>query len=316
MSVPDEMPESPLATGFPDLQVGWWNTGLIAPGRRSAKKSKDDLRRWNLTRDIVRDLLLQADILILSEIDGETLFSLCPEGFESLPAIESITSGLGVIFDPGRVDISHQSRTSFKTRGRELRILELTLRHVEVDVSIQILGVHFPSHLHEDQEELRRLFASDLSDEIQRRRQGLDDAYVVVIGDFNDEPFSYAMHHKLRGVRERRLVHCDPDRQLLYNPFWRKLGEHRPALRGASSFSPAGTHFYGKNVPNGQCWYTYDQILVTGAFLEGAGWSLNEEHTNIVYPESLFSQTSLKYGVDHLPIMGRFSYLPGKGARQ
>jgi len=70
---------------------------------------------------------------------------------------------------------------------------------------------------------------------------------VIVIGDFNDEPFSDAMQSQLRGVRERRLVHGDPDRELLYNPFWRKLGEHRPAGRVAPSFSPAGTYYYGSN---------------------------------------------------------------------
>ena len=316
MSAPDEMPESALAADLPSLRVGWWNTGLIAPGQRPSTKSKDGLKRWNLTKEIVNELLLQADMLILGEIDGETLFSLCPGRFNSLPGAGGIKSGLGVIFDPRRVEISHQTHTRFRKRGRELRILELTLKHVNVDVNIQILGVHFPSHLREDQEALRRLFASDLSSEIQQRRQGDDDAHLVVIGDFNDEPFSDAMHGQLRGVRERRLVHGDPGRELLYNPFWRKLGEHRPTTRGAPSFSPAGTHYYGKNARNGQCWYTYDQMLVTGAFLDEAGWSLNEEHTDIVCPESLFSQTSLKYGVDHLPIIGRFSYLPEKGAPQ
>ena len=55
---------------------------------------------------------------------------------------------------------------------------------------------------------------------------------------------------------------------------------------------------------------------MTAAFFGDSGWSLNEEHTDIVYPESLFSGTSLKNGVDHLPIIGKFSYLPEKGAPQ
>lgn len=315
MSRPDELPKSSLADSLPTLRVAWWNTGLSAPGQRSQTRSRDGLPRWNLTTDTVRELLRAADLLVLGEIDCESLFSLCPDGFASLP-MQGVTAKMGVVFDPRRVIIRHQGGTVFRARGRELRILDLRLQHMDVDKSIEVLAVHFPSHLREDQETLRRLFASDLSREIRLRRQGSRDAHLIVIGDFNDEPFADAMQSQLRGVRERTLVYADNDRSLLYNPFWRKLGERGPAGRGVPVFGPAGSHFYRKNAANGQCWYTYDQILVTAAFLAGTGWTLDEEHTDILCLDSLFSDKSLKYGLDHLPIVGKFSYLPERGALQ
>ena len=222
---------------------------------------------------------------------------------------------MGVLFNPRQVHILHQEGTLFKARGRTLRLLELSLSHTAVDRRIEILGVHFPSHLREPQEAIRRQFASDLAREIKLRR-GAMDSHLVVLGDFNDEPFSDAMHGQLRGMRERNLVYTDKERELLYNPFWRKLGERHPAGTGAPGFSPAGTYFWRTNAANGQRWFTFDQILVTAAFLSGSGWTLDEEHTDVMCPDALFSATSLKHGIDHLPIMGKFSYLPEKGARQ
>lgn len=281
----------------PALRVGWWNTGL-SPHKRSQKPLRKDGLRWSLTKDTVRELLSHADLLILGEIEIESLFVLCPDGFEYLPRQGANPTRMGVLYDPRRVIVRHQPETRIIERNRELKLREFVLKHVDVERTIEVLGVHFPSHLHEHQEDLRRSFASALNRQIKARRGGAEDSHLVIIGDFNDEPFSYAVHTQLRGVRERTLVFDDTSRELLYNPFWRKLGERHPAGQGAPVFGPAGTYFYEKNRANGQRWYTYDQLLVTAAFLSGAGWTLDE------------------HGVDHLPIIGKFSYLPERGTPQ
>lgn len=53
---------------------------------------------------------------------------------------------------------------------------------------------------------------------------------------------------------------------------------------------------------------------MTSAFLAGSGWTLDETHTDIVCPASFFSTKSLKYGLDHLPIIGKFEYVSERGS--
>lgn len=210
---------SSLPAEHPVLRVAWWNTGLAPPtSKRAGKASGSDGARWNLARETVRSLLEQADLLLLGEVDSEDAFSLCPSDF--VPAEAVTTSKIGALFNPRRVSLHDPQKISVKKRGRELRILHVTLRHVEVDDSLEILALHFPSRLRDEHQELREVFASDLSGQISTLRNKNDkDAHLMVIGDFNDEPFSHAMQRQLRGVRERALVHADSERELLYTRF-------------------------------------------------------------------------------------------------
>jgi endonuclease/exonuclease/phosphatase family metal-dependent hydrolase len=101
---------------------------------------------------------------------------------------------------------------------------------------------------------------------------------VVVVGDFNDEPFDaaltdlrgllsppYAARDRTAVLRRRRM---DPA-PVLYNAAWRLLGEQQSRCEEieADWEKPAGTYLLG-DTGRGQ-WRTYDQVLVSAGMLEG-----------------------------------------------
>jgi hypothetical protein len=72
--------------------------------------------------------------------------------------------------------------------------------------------------------------------------------YIIIPGDFNDEPFDNSLSKKLMASRDRILV--GKDNRYFYNPYWRHLGEEHPlSLNGpADSRSFLGTYNYERGV--------------------------------------------------------------------
>lgn len=136
----------------------------------------------------------------------------------------------------------------------------------------------------------------------------LDSAYandfpVVVMGDFNDEPFDQSMTDHLRGSRDRQYV--IDDTRLLYNPFWRQLGERQDISDESGGRLAPGTHFYRSDQLTH--WLTVDQALVSREFLGRNKWVLNEAETGpIQLPPLITEKGRLKRGFDHFPIVVTF----------
>jgi endonuclease/exonuclease/phosphatase family metal-dependent hydrolase len=149
-----------------------------------------------------------------------------------------------------------------------------------------------------------------------------DIRHVVVLGDFNTEPFGLleewfdSSRSHLRSQSSPRYFDHDVRRVRLYNSSWRHLGE---AIahdgRGDRPRAPAGTYYY----ESANSWHTFDQILVSGSLLRRSFPSLMERAVRIVYDDELVDESgyprpfSFADGVatgisDHLPVVGSIVY--------
>ncbi len=128
----------------------------------------------------------------------------------------------------------------------------------------------------------------------------------MVLGDFNDEPFNESMSTALLGSRDRNLVRKVP--QLLYNPFWRLMGERQVLEEEKDGRLGAGTHYFEGTVATH--WHTYDQFLVSASLLSGPGWVLKEGGTRIWQkPPLLRSPGRFASSFDHFPILGVLTHM-------
>ena len=123
---------------------------------------------------------------------------------------------------------------------------------------------------------------------------------IIILGDFNDEPFDKSLAGHLLATRDRTLVKQND--LYFYNPFWRHLGETLPHSYGLHSGSICGTCFHRTGEETK--WRTFDQIIVSSSFLRDDRWYIEEEYTQILhYPpfdDLLLNKSTI---FDHRPVL-------------
>jgi hypothetical protein len=160
---------------------------------------------------------------------------------------------------------------------------------------------HWPSQGQPENVLARATVASRLNDQVKEIDGQALNASIILLGDFNDEPFDKSLSWHLPATRDRNLA--KKKNGLFYNPFWRRLGESEP-----HSFSPlrkgaGGTYFHRSGTITQ--WRTFDQILFSAAFLGGGEWHLNETYTTILQSEFLVELVQDEaFNFDHLPVLG------------
>ena len=124
--------------------------------------------------------------------------------------------------------------------------------------------------------------------------------HVVLLGDFNDEPFDRSLAEQVLATRDRgraRRGGC-----LLYNPFWRCLGEREPHVPGTVPRTYAGSYFHRRGASTQ--WRTFDQIIFSAPFLGDGGLRLDERHTAIVQTPPLIEMLTRRDSrFDHFPVV-------------
>lgn len=151
-------------------------------------------------------------------------------------------------------------------------------------------------------EHLRINSASEIGDFFLKQARLATEA-MLLIGDFNCEPFSTPFHktrNVLRAVRERTFVLREKNRlAYFYNPMWRLLGEaddhDASLLKGYSPTRPPGTYRH-----RDMGWRTFDQILVSKPMLTKGFVSFIESSIRIAKPCERCS--------DHCAISVEFEY--------
>jgi len=126
-------------------------------------------------------------------------------------------------------------------------------------------------------------------------------SYIMIMGDFNDEPFDISLSEHVMATRD--LFLAKTKKYLFYNPFWKMMGENyiediqnKEEKCGGSYFHKNGTFTR---------WRTFDQIIFSSAFLGSCEWQLNERLTKILhFPEYLAMIRNSKEIFDHFPVLG------------
>lgn len=306
------------------LSIAWWNTSLsprAQPRKAKAGKASDARsqtqreRTWARAERVVRALVddLHVDVLALGEVMGDDVSRLqraCSAPLQSISHhdAEPRVADIGLLFRPAKVDrIDHEFRFC-DVFGRKLSIALAVQFGLDVATPPLHLHVaHWSSHLREEGGKLRANVSFAATNALRNLLPAGagERPYVVLMGDLNAEPFDQELTNSLGSTRDRELTKRRPG--LMYNPFWRRLGERQTieseALAGRRR--GAGTHFYRSELTDR--WRTFDQFLVSPSLLGGEGWVLCEDEVDVWQePPLLGDRGHPVEPFDHFPIIGAF----------
>ena len=166
---------------------------------------------------------------------------------------------------------------------------------------LRVFVNHWPSRRGGAKAEKQRLGAGSQLHELVYSSAGADGRTddVLILGDFNDDPFDDSVREGLHAVRSRNAVLNRRTGQLLYNPTWRFFGE-----------TDLGTTYYNRHWR----WHLFDQVIVSRGLLDEQGFRLDENSLAIYAPAELRDdknrprwfrgKNALTGYSDHFPIHG------------
>jgi hypothetical protein len=294
------------------LHVGWWNASLSPAGDARTH----DAPRWDVFVKVLNLLLEdeQVDVLGLCEVSHSDVIAIkrllrARGQFRVLAADPSEGVDLAILINIDKLDPSAGPlilRTGYFEQAC-VAGLQATVIARPTGTTLHLFVAHWPSRLFDNVGQKRAAMARA----IRERLGGVlgvgpsPGPHALVMGDFNDEPFDESVTNALQSTRERAQARRKPS--LLYNPFWRLLGERqRIEDERADLKLSAGTYYWRSGVETR--WRTFDQILVSSSLLDPPGWVLREGAVRVLHPEALIDASTGKplAKFDHLPVTSLF----------
>lgn len=287
----------------------WWNTSLSPGGRNRATEEQ---RLW--VCEAVDFILNECDVdfIALGEVTDKDISALndsCRlDGFRihngfvkagrsyfdtcfiyKLEKMELLGEDINITSNKGGRTLKIAQRADFMIPGNE--------HPVHIFIS------HWPSLLwcHENSAD-RHSLGMRLRDAVENISVDLGKlADVILMGDYNDEPFDASLAEQLMATRDRDLARTKL--HLLYNPFWRRMTSASFYSQGHEEQGGCGTYF--RESGNITRWRTFDQIIFSPTFLERGPWHLNESLTGILEMPGCFEMVvDANQIFDHLPVIG------------
>ncbi|GGI70229.1 hypothetical protein GCM10007978_05210 [Shewanella hanedai] len=291
-----------------NLRFGWWNVAL-SPSALKAK-SKANATTYLTILAHIETLMCESscDFLALCEVSAEDVRYLSDNlNLEDVTLLD-LTHTVGrtrfdiaVIYKHSKVKVRHNRTLSKFLTGNTVKAAQLVeVENIDDSKVIYIYLCHWASRLNGDGE-AKRITAADIvyNDAIEIMDAGND---VIVMGDFNDNPYDASLNNHLKANRCHDAVKKYP-KEYFYNPFWRSIvSEYKYSHAGTAKTYRSGSHKYKQFL--GTIWHSYDQIIVSGSFLNNSYWHLNEFRTQILTPEVLLTdfEDSNNF-IDHLPVV-------------
>ena len=162
---------------------------------------------------------------------------------------------------------------------------------------------HWPSLLwcHENSSD-RHLLGIRLREKVEEVSPELGKiGNVILLGDYNDEPFDLSLAEQLMATRDRVLAKNKP--HLLYNPFWQHLSFPKSHSTDDTDDGNGGTYFHGSG--DITRWRTFDQINFSSDFLGNSDWYLNEQLTFILDISGYGARVKDANEIfNHFPVLG------------
>jgi exonuclease III len=167
---------------------------------------------------------------------------------------------------------------------------------LSIDEHITIYTSHWPSQLRNADLQLSSI-AERLRCDIETESESVDN--ILLVGDYNVEPYDKRIVHHLQSSREKELVL--KRNNIFYNPCWKFLSSNTYL----DSKHKIGTYHY----PNAQfnSWQVIDQIMFSKSFLLDT-WTLNDDDIRIINPILLSSPNVSQSDMsDHFPLVAKIS---------
>ncbi|WP_146023679.1 MULTISPECIES: endonuclease/exonuclease/phosphatase family protein [unclassified Pseudomonas] len=274
-----------------ELKIAWWNTGMSPP---TTKRSAQGKREAEGFLTVLRHLLIddEIDLLGLCEVGPLEISAIgvLLEGLEVKDfRVCSLYSSSGNSVNDFCVIINEQKLKyldhQFVDRRDEARIFYkagVKVRFSVCEESVfNVYLSHWQSRRSVPEKPHRAGLGSTLRDSINTVFQTSgDNSHVILMGDFNDDPYEDSMTHHLKATRDKSFVLAN--KRVLYNPFWREMGALIPYVHTDQPLwnYPYGTCYYKQNREM-TYWKTFDQILFSSSFFGQNQWHLSECSTKI-----------------------------------
>jgi endonuclease/exonuclease/phosphatase family metal-dependent hydrolase len=274
-----------------DLVVAFWNVENLFDADDDPANAGDDeftpAHEW--TEDRYRRKLanlaqviaaVRPHALGLAEVENRRVL----EDLVALPALAAL--GLRIVHrdspDKRGIDLALAYRAPFELPGEDgvhlhaidkpgaaptRGVLEVPLRvgpH-----ALTVLVNHWPSRGSDGDGAFRAIAGKVVRGLVQRIGH---DADVLLVGDFNDDPFDRSITECLGAVRSRNAVLNRGDEKALFNASWPLLGR-----------SDEGTYYFNRD----WVWNVFDQIIVSRGLLDAEGLQLVEDSMRAHAPDAL-----------------------------
>lgn len=289
------------------ISFAWWNTSL-APVKDKGRAT-EEAKQMALV--VLSDLLLGKKISLLGlceladrEIEWLRLFCF-DKGYRIVSGVSPIGKtnyDTCVIFREDIFEYEAFRNISDVWQGNSQKIAQQIKLIIKADGrSLNVLVSHWPSvMLMNKGTPTRALFGDRLRSAVDEIWKVEPKSLIIIMGDFNDEPFDEPLSFNLQATRDKELIASKAKR--LYNPFWSRIGSNRDYAYTGKNDGFSGTYFYHRD--KGDRWRTYDQIIFSSTFLGQSDWHLDEASVSIVdIPPYTAQVLNNKKKFDHLPVM-------------
>ena len=293
---------------FDQLVFMWWNTSLCPPVRDPGRTAAD--REFVVKHIKKLRSEYRFDVLGLCEVSTEDLEAIKDGvGDPYLTIIDTtdrnsrLKIDTAIIYDRRKLEkidsqnfIDRYANTTLKAGTM------VTFRESTSGLPIHVVTSHWPGRQSAPEHSAKRCkLGQYLCEEMRKLKEKAPDPYIVLMGDYNDDPFSESLASYLHATRDRNLARSDG--AFFYNPFWKCIGESAPFPGSESDSSHCGTHYY----QGGECsrWFTYDQIIFSSPFLNENGAAILEERHSRIAATSDLRDLLLSRGsvFDHFPVL-------------
>jgi hypothetical protein len=290
------------------VSLVWWNTGL-SPTVRHRDRSTTEERQT--AASIIQALTVTApvDFIGLCEVSPNDIDRIEETCLSTGYRVHRVTDAAGrsafdmcVLYRPEKIAIADDAENILSSRGERIVRVghRLTIAIRDEDELFYIFLSHWPSRLNLPQRDPgRELLGSRLRDHVDAIRKSQADAKIILLGDYNDEPFDTSIADNLMATRDRALA--ERRKHLLYNPFWRHFSS---AIEDAAdSVGDHGSYFH--KAGESTQWRTFDQMMFSSSFLGSTRWQLVERSTRVLdIPAYTALVKAASSCFDHLPIIG------------
>ncbi|CAI1919996.1 endonuclease/exonuclease/phosphatase family protein [Serratia plymuthica] len=290
-----------------EISFIWWNTSLSPVTRQD--RSSDLEKEIALTMIVYFLTKLNADCVCLGEVsnnDIESISNICASlGYEVYNGVKPLgrtSFDTCVIFNKSKLQLLNGKEISSMKGGSNLKVAQqMDFINLVDGTILHVFLSHWPSRLWCDENGADRHYLGvRLRDAIEKLSDNQSLANVIVLGDFNDEPFDKSISEQLMATRDRFLA--AKKRYLFYNPFWRHMCVNGVYSHDCNTPGHGGTYYYKNDSKNR--WRTFDQILVSSAFLGHTEWYLKESGSRVIdMPGYIEYIVDSDFSFDHMPVM-------------
>lgn len=289
-----------------ELRLLWWNAGIFS-GRGLAAADSKRTTAMSILGELIRSQ--QPDLIGLCEISVEDVAALelvvtdLGYGVRSLHGQDGqVRFDMCVVYRIGRLRLAEEMIVHHVDRSRDkaLRLgVGIVISFEAEKDELAVVLSHWPSRLrmHDGSHE-RVYLGSKLLEIVSALRL---ERPVVLMGDYNDEPYSDSIFCHLGAVRDSSLALANGK---IYNPFWKHLSgpwsrpfTGLPIRHGTLRYGSAGN----------QTWWLFDQIMFSHDLLTGDSWVLDESGVGVIPWSDMGDQQNVAV-FDHLPVIAQLNW--------